>query len=43
MEMGTEFFEKVHVPEAILNPFQEVFYEKQGRFYRPGTDRRLHC
>ena len=24
MEMGTEFFEKVHVPEAILNPFQEV-------------------
>ena len=22
--MGTEFFEKVHVPEAILNPFQEV-------------------
>ena len=24
MEMGTEIFEKVHVPEAILNPFQEV-------------------
>ena len=24
MKMGTEFFEKVHVPEAILNPFQEV-------------------
>ena len=24
MEMGTEFFEKVHVPESILNPFQEV-------------------